>query len=102
MKTIIFVGTLIIAAPTFAFPKFVKSFALVYPGAKTVSCVFCHTPVTNTLNAYGLALQKTIIQGALDPKAVEPLDSDEDSFTNLEEIAAGSLPGDKDSTPGRP
>jgi hypothetical protein len=72
--------------------------------AKAMPCQACHTampPSKTNLNAYGADLQKaakgTITEAAL--KAIEKLDSDKDTFSNLVEIKAGTLPGDPKSKP---
>src|SRR5512134_2057268 len=75
-----------------------------YPG-KSYGCSLCHTSPPAT-NPYGTAL---VGQGATGANitaamfiAVEPLDSDGDGATNLEEITAGTLPGDPTSFPPPP
>lgn len=65
-------------------------------------CTTCHVKALPKKddaahNPYGKALQATIATkpgSAPDFKAVEPLDSDEDGATNLEEIRKGTNPGD--------
>lgn len=64
-------------------------------------CQICHTKGAE-LNLYGKALNAKP-KTAASLKAVEKLDSDKDGFTNLEEIKAGTLPGDPKSKPaGKP
>lgn len=65
-----------------------------YPDFKVVNCKICHEAQPK-LNTYGLDLQKN----ALNFESVEQIDSDGDSFTNLVEIKANTLPGDKNSAP---
>jgi hypothetical protein len=66
-------------------------------------CVVCHAamPPTKALNAYGADYlkQKTRDNAAL--RAIEKLDSDKDGATNIQEITAGTLPGDPASKPAR-
>ncbi len=85
-----------------------KAFDAKYPEAKAKlgKCTTCHTvPLPKKdaapLNAYGKDLQKTI--NPKDPKKapdfakVEQLDSDGDGVKNIDEIKAGTNPGDKNS-----
>jgi cytochrome c2 len=72
--------------------------------AKAMPCQACHAampPSKTNLNPYGVDLQKaakgTINEAAF--KAIEALDSDKDGFKNLDEIKAGTLPGDPKSKP---
>jgi len=77
--------------------------------AGTVSCELCHT-APPSFNPYGGDLSAALGQTTSDadfqsrlPSAlrdVEPLDSDQDGRTNLEEIEVGSLPGVSDDDPG--
>lgn len=97
MKATILLGIFLMAATSFALPKYQKAFGAAYPQFKSTNCKVCHA-TDNELNPYGADLQKN----ALNFKAIEALDSDTDNFTNIEEINAGSGPGDKDSTPNRP
>ncbi len=71
-------------------------------GTTLGSCITCHTNLNGgaSWNLYGLDVQGKIssgINGAL--TAVEPTDSDHDGFTNINEINAGTFPGDPKSTP---
>ena len=72
-----------------------------YPGT-SYGCTLCHTSPPTT-NPYGAAL---VAQGAMATNitpamfvAVEGLDSDGDGFSNIDEINAGTLPGDPTSFP---
>jgi hypothetical protein len=58
------------------------------------SCNVCHTSVPN-LNPYGQAY----LASGHNFSAIEPLDSDNDGFTNLQELQAKTLPGDPSSKP---
>ena len=81
-----------------------------FPGAfygqygVNISCDYCH-PNNNTsqFNPYSTDLRSEYLSNGgviLDAfTAVEPLDSDGDSFTNIQEILAGTLPGDASSFP---
>jgi len=75
-----------------------------YPGT-SYGCTLCHTSPPTT-NPYGAAL---VAQGAMATNitpamfvAVEGLDSDGDGFSNIDEINAGTLPGDPTSFPSFP
>jgi hypothetical protein len=74
--------------------------------AKAMPCLACHTAMPGTktsLNPYALDLQKaakgTFTEAAF--KAVEALDSDKDGFKNIDELKAGTLPGDPKSKPAK-
>jgi hypothetical protein len=73
--------------------------------AKAMPCLVCHSkmpPSKTELNPYGKDLQKAAAGKAIDEKilrSVEKLDSDKDGFTNIDEIKAGTLPGDPNSKP---
>jgi len=76
-----------------------------YPG-KSYGCNLCHTSSPPALNPYGTALKG---KGATANNitaamfiAVEPLDSDSDGATDLEEINAGTRPGDATDVPPPP
>ncbi len=77
--------------------------------AGAVDCSVCHV-VPPTLNPYGLDLQRALSTPTIDDadyaarlpgalQAVEPLDSDGDGFSNLDELTAGSAPGDPAAVP---
>jgi hypothetical protein len=81
---------------------FLTTFNSTYGTAKTTldSCATCHGSTTSTYNPYGTDVRAKIgagIDAAL--AAVEPLDSDGDRFSNLDEITALTLPGDRTSFP---
>ena len=87
-----------------------KTFKQAYPSKepKTYSCKICHQGFLgkkDNLNAYGLALQKLKASADAktltgdDLKAIEKEDSDDDGASNLDEINAGTAPGDPASMP---
>ncbi len=87
-----------------------QSFKQAYPGleAKLYSCKVCHvSPIgkKGDLNLYGMALQKLKLPADAKKLAVEdyslidPEDADNDGVSNLDEIKAGTSPGDPVSTP---
>lgn len=67
-------------------------------------CQLCHTK-TFKMNPYGADLKAELTKEGLKVvtvdvlKAVEPLDSDKDGFSNIDEIKADTLPGDPTSFP---
>ena len=87
-----------------------QSFKKAYPGkdAKAYSCRICHEGAignATNLNAYGKELldlkgdegAKALTED--DYRAVEQEDADGDGASNLDEIEAGTDPGDATSTP---
>ncbi len=91
------------AVTVFANTGALVDFNAQYPGNTfNNSCSICHTHVP-ALNPYGKALLDAGGTGSVISDAtfvaVEPLDSDKDGFTNLQEILAGTFPGDRKSFP---
>jgi hypothetical protein len=69
-------------------------------GTKLDSCTLCHTEVGSYLfNPYGQAYNDQIGSPAEDFKAIEKIDSDGDGYTNIQEIKAGTNPGDPKDHP---
>lgn len=97
-----------IGAVAMAKTPFVKDFASTYGVDKTTAlgqakCAACHVGKSAKVNAYGADLQVAmrkedtkVLTGSV-LKKVEGLDSDKDGKNNLEEIKAGTLPGDAKS-----
>lgn len=103
-------GVLLVTAVAFALPTDATTFKQLYQpkdGTKLAAagCLVCHDklPATKTgLNPYGTDLAKQATpRTAAAFKAIEKLDSDKDGFTNLQEIQAGTLPGDPASKPAK-
>ena len=98
-------------SPAWATMDNLKAFKQVYPpkaGQAAPGCKVCHQSLIGKkgdLNAYGLALQKSKASAdakkitAADLKAIEKEDSDKDGVSNLDEINAGTSPGDPTSIP---
>ncbi|OGC92335.1 MAG: hypothetical protein A2142_08560 [candidate division Zixibacteria bacterium RBG_16_48_11] len=83
-----------------SFPSKWRLFELKY-GYRT-SCNTCHTEGGGTENNdYGMAYHRKG-ENLAAFSALENSDSDQDGFTNLDEIEAKSNPGDSRSTPGKP
>ena len=71
------------------------------------NCLTCHTkmpPSKTELNPYGTDGQKAAAGKPMDEKilrSIEKLDSDKDGVSNIDEIKAGTLPGDPKSKPAK-
>lgn len=90
------IGTLYLGSGSaLAFSSLINDFNSRYGTAGTVldSCSICH-PSVPALNSYGADFA-----GSFDFVAIEGLDSDGDGFVNLDEINAGTWPGDATSFP---
>jgi hypothetical protein len=95
--------TLALAATAFARSDYRTAFNTKYGNGYNIGCDYCHPGgETSEFNLYALDLDangitRTNINPAL--TAVEPLDSDGDGFTNLDEIIAKTLPYDAANFP---
>lgn len=109
LALIICIGTAVAAA---AKPQFLGSLNQLYAPKEGTDlaravCLACHTkmpPTKSELNPYGKDLQGAAAGRPVDEKsfrAIEKLDSDKDGFSNLDELKAGTLPGDPKSKPKR-
>ena len=102
-------GLMLLATAAIALPPMSKTFDATYSPVKNgklakAKCVVCHTAAGKTsLNPFGKDLKtelkgsKTLTAEAL--KAIEAKDSDGDGVSNIDEIKADTLPGDKTSKP---
>lgn len=101
-----------VSAVAGAYPPFLKVFADTYPVSPssslgTAKCQTCHVTATGgKRNPFGTTIQDgldnanlTDLTAALLHK-VETDDSDKDGFSNLDEIKAGTRPGDPNDKPG--
>ena len=98
-------------------PNAPQLFCKVYPDSKTCQggpppCTLCHS-IAPARNSFGAQVASHLAKGEARPlsdeafaaalpaalKAVESLDADSDGVSNLEEISAGSLPGDANNKP---
>jgi hypothetical protein len=112
------VASSLLASPTFAHSIGPDIFCETYPSAPTCmaglpACTYCHDGAPPTRNVFGHAIEQMLLPGAPRPLSdtdyaaalpgalhgVEPLDSDGDGFSNLDEITAGTLPADPHSLP---
>ncbi len=103
-------AALLLPAPALALPSAPGAFCERYPSAPVCAggspaCGFCHAGAPPELNVYGAAVRGafsgpvSIAELGAALAAVEPGDADGDGFSNLEEIEAGTQPGDPDSFP---
>jgi hypothetical protein len=98
---IIFLAIVCVAGIAYAKPTYWSQFNALYGTSggsdyQSVlgSCLTCHTS-GSTRNVYGIDFRNANHDFA----AIEGLDSDGDGFTNIEEINAGTFPGDSASHP---
>jgi hypothetical protein len=87
-------------SPAQAKPEYLGEFNKKYgtAGTRLDSCQTCHSsssPSAENLNPYGADVRKN----NHDFGAIEPLDSDGDGFTNIDEIKALTFPGDPKDNP---
>ncbi len=71
-------------------------------GTKLDSCDLCHVAGSHSRNPYGLDVEAQLLAGKTDAQAlvaIEPLDSDGDTYSNITEINARTFPGDPNDKP---
>jgi MYXO-CTERM domain-containing protein len=74
----------------------IPEYARELPEALKSFCQVCHVRASGgPMNSYG----EDFVSYGGSVGAIGELDSDDDGFSNEEELAAGSIPGDPDSTP---
>lgn len=95
MKIFIILGVLAFySANAFGQPPYLAKFKSTYPRAKALhNCQICHHGLEKVDYA------KDYSNNNHDFKAIEGFDSDADGFTNIDEINAGTQPGNRDSHP---
>ncbi len=103
-KRLLLAAAALVLAPLAAEAKsgFLTTFDATYGTANTRldACTTCHGSTNSTFNPYGAAVRANIAAGiSAALAAVEPLDSDGDKFSNVDEIDALTLPGDRTSYP---
>jgi hypothetical protein len=87
------IGAFTVSPLTKARPTYAKDL----PASLKNYCNVCHTaPSGGPLNAFG----EDYWRFGLNINATANLDSDGDGFTNAEELAAGTFPGNQNSYPG--
>jgi hypothetical protein len=92
-------ATLLIAFIVLAVPiptsRAIPEYSRELPEALKNFCQVCHVRASGgPMNSFG---EDFVSYGSVD--AIGELDSDDDGFSNEDELAAGSLPGDPNSTP---
>lgn len=84
-----------------AISSYLSQFQTTYPNSKSASfsCLLCHDSTsTYTRNSFG----QDYGNNGHNFKAIESFDSDVDGHTNIDEINAGTNPGDVNSFPSAP
>ncbi|ADC65512.1 conserved hypothetical protein [Ferroglobus placidus DSM 10642] len=96
-KIVIMALILLLIANASARPEYMKDFKNF--SDKVKKCTLCHVQSSGYggLNPFGRDYAKI---GSLTPELMQ-LDSDGDRFSNIEELLNGTMPGDKDSYPGK-
>ena len=102
-RALVLIPFCLLSVSSNATPAFLRVFAQKYAGIPAVEngCRNCHTRPPKR-NDYGKSLQSKLGPNGLTVEilaSVENEDADHDGFTNLDEIKAGTLPGDPTSKP---
>ena len=104
LRNTILAATCLLSLVAGARPGYLRKFQTQYPEAKVLAdmkCALCHNEATMDLNAFGhdVGLNYAANGKKIVWEQLEPIDSDGDAYTNLEEIKAGTHPGDRNSKP---
>src|SRR2546423_6560203 len=96
------VGFGLLVSPAESRPEYLSAFNDRYKpsGSHLDTCSTCHassSPARENLNPYG----KDFSAANHDFGAIEPKDSDGDGFSNIDEIKAGTFPGDPNENPNK-
>jgi len=91
-----------LVSPAESKPEYLSAFNSRYKtsGSHLDTCSTCHassSPSADNLNPYG----KDLGAANHDFGAIEPKDSDGDGFSNIDEIKAGTFPGDPNENPNK-
>ena len=91
-----------LVSPAESKPEYLSAFNSRYKtsGSHLDTCSTCHassSPSQDNLNPYG----KDFGAANHDFGAIEPKDSDGDGFSNIDEIKAGTFPGDPNENPNK-
>lgn len=95
----------LVAVPAMAKGSYLNEIKKKYPDpkiAKTLTCAMCHADMQanrSKMTLFGQDFKKQTGTTAEKIAKLEKLDSDKDTFSNLEEIKAGSNPSDPKITP---
>ena len=92
----------LLVSPAESTPEYLSAFNSRYKtsGSHLDTCTTCHAPSSpsrDNLNPYG----KDFGAANHDFGAIEPKDSDGDGFSNIDEIKAGTFPGDPNENPNK-
>ena len=95
-------GFSFLVSPAQSTPEYLSQFNARYKtqGSHLDSCLTCHTSQSGgaeNMNPYG----KDFGAANHDFGAIEPKDSDGDGFSNVDEIKAGTFPGDPNENPNK-
>jgi len=97
-------AAMLAAAPAHAISDYLLSFEAAYPaaeGSRIDVCLLCHVNANPNVGAARNAYGSAYSNANYDFPTIEPLDSDGDGFTNLEEIVALTFPGNAGDHPAR-
>lgn len=100
MKSLLVLSLMcVLSANALAMPQYVPAFKKAYPAASALQkCAVCHNGSGyKDRNDYA----KDFAANGHNFKAIEGFDSDVDGFSNIDEINAGFLPGNRDSHPAQ-
>ena len=90
------IAFIVLAASPIPESRAIPEYASELPEALKNFCQVCHARASGgPMNSYG----DDYISYGSSVETIGELDSDDDGFSNEDELAAGSLPGDPDSTP---
>ncbi len=94
---VILISVLLMLQPALSRPEYMKNFKDFPDEVK--KCTLCHVQSSGYggVNSFGADFAKI---RSLTPELMQ-LDSDSDRFSNIEELRAGTMPGDPESYPGK-
>jgi hypothetical protein len=90
------IALIVLAASPIPESRAIPEYSKELPEALKNFCQVCHVRASGgSMNSYG----EDFVTYSNSVGAIGELDSDDDGFSNQDELAAGSLPGDPNSTP---
>ena len=96
VMTTILIAFIVLAASPIPQSRAIPEYSRELPEALKNFCQVCHIKASGgPMNSYG----DDFVSYGMSVRAIDELDSDDDGFSNEDELAAGSLPGDTKSTP---
>jgi hypothetical protein len=94
--SILLIAVIVLAASPIPESRAIPEYSRELPEALKNFCQVCHVRASGgPMNSYG----DDFVSYGSTVGAISELDSDDDGFSNEDELAAGSLPGDSNSTP---